>query len=53
MLQLTLKVQILHYELHFGLHFSEIFDTDIDVATKTYIVDIQFVYLTKNRPNMR
>ena len=24
MLQLTLKVQILHYELHFGLHFSEI-----------------------------
>jgi len=49
MLQLTLKVQILHYELHFGLHFSEIFDTDIDVATKTYNIDIQDICLTKKR----
>ena len=49
MLQLTLKVQILHYELHFGLHFSEIFDTDIDVTTKTYNIDIQDICLTKKR----
>ena len=39
-------MQILHFELQFG----EKFDTDINVATKTYISDIQDVFLTKKMP---
>ena len=37
------QVQNLHYELHLG----EIFGSDIDVAIKTYIIDIQCICFAK------